>query len=380
MATLARARAAPSRSPSARASLRSRESPRWITRPKRSSRATTNAASPSEYDDALLAAELESLVEDTRAAGGHAHTHVVAFSGGVDSSLCAYLVHRAFGGVGLSRRDGSDGVDGVGELRARKNYAYAAVGVSPSLPSSQLEVARDIARSIGIPLREVFTNEGAVPAYVANEGESCLHCKNELYATLRAVALDAGLEKGFEKDDVSPSDVVVLMYNGTNLDDRADPTRLGLMSAAAHGVRSPLRDTPKERVRQLARVAGLPNWNLAAAPCLRSRLAFGVPALERTLKDVEAAEEAVREILRVRPEENMRVRVLSDGGEKTAFSKRKKAALELDPRHLRVVEADANLREALREALVRCGFEVAETRAFASGSVAKLPPRRREKA
>ena len=110
------------------------------------------------------------------------------------------------------------------------------------------------------------------------------------------------------------------------------------------------------------------------------RQAFGVPALERTLKDVEAAEEAVREILRVRPEENMRVRVLSDGGEKADFSKRKKAALELDPRHLRVVEADASLREALREALVRCGFEVAETRAFASGSVAKLPPRRREKA
>ena len=54
--------------------------------------ATTNAVSPSEYDDALLVAELESLVEDTRVAGCDAHTHVVAFSGGVDSSLCAYLV------------------------------------------------------------------------------------------------------------------------------------------------------------------------------------------------------------------------------------------------------------------------------------------------
>jgi PP-loop superfamily ATP-utilizing enzyme len=253
-------------------------------------------------------------------------------------------------------------------------------------------MARNIAQSIGIPLREVHTNEGVVPEYVANEGESCLHCKNELYATLNALALDA--ESGFSATSKDP--VLVLMYNGTNLDDRADPTRLGLMSAAAHGVYSPLQNTPKERVRQLARVAGLPNWNLAAAPCLRSRLAFGVPALESTLKDVEAAEEAVREILRVRPEENMRVRVLSDetgGGEteetamtvsfgeekNSVFSKR--AALELDPHHLRAVELDASLREALREALARCGFEVAETRAFASGSVAKLPPRMpREKA
>jgi len=161
----------------------------------------------------------------------------------------------------------------------------------------------------------------------------------------------------------------------------------------------------------------LPNWNLAAAPCLRSRLAFGVPALKRTLADVEAAEDAVREILRVRPEENMRVRVLSAPSPETTEKKRggeteespssnasapfsvegaeddakraagsengmprMPAALELDPHHLRLVEADASLREALREALARCGLEVVRTRAFASGSVAKLPPRRKEKA
>ena len=134
-------------------------------------------------------------------------------------------------------------------------------------------------------------------------------------------------------------------------------------------------------------------------PALAPELAFGVPALKRTLADVEAAEDAVREILRVRPEENMRVRVLSaprrrDGARSetspllrasaarfaSSSNNRKPAALELDPHHLRLVEADASLREGAVRALARCGLVVVRTRAFASGSVAKLPPRRKEKA
>ena len=77
--------------------------------------------------------------------------------------------------------------------------------------------------------------------------------------------------------------VEVALYNGTNADDLSDPTRLGLLSAAHHRVNSPICQLAKPRVRELARAAGLSNWNLAAAPCLRSRLAAGVPAGPYTL-------------------------------------------------------------------------------------------------
>ena len=104
-------------------------------------------------DEAELARTLDAMVESTRTAGAGARLHVVAFSGGVDSSLAAYVVHRAFG----------DGESGTSSPRCA-----AAIGVSPSLPQSQLQIARDVASHIGIDLWEVPTHEGDVPEYVAN--------------------------------------------------------------------------------------------------------------------------------------------------------------------------------------------------------------------
>ena len=265
---------------------------------------------------------LEALVRETRASGEGARLHVVAFSGGVDSSLAAYLVHRAFGdGDGDGNGNGDRGVSGDGIARARRG-CVAAIGVSPALPAAQLDVARDVAAAIGVELWEVPTDEGDVPEYVANEGESCLHCKNTLYSTLRAVADAAARAIG---DARVPGDVPgvvsdVALYNGTNADDLTDSTRLGLLSATRYRVNSPLCALSKTRVREVARAAGLPNWNLAAAPCLRSRLAAGVPATPGTLGDVELAECDVRAILNLGPEENMRVRVLGMGTVTTGMS------------------------------------------------------------
>ena len=118
-------------------------------------------------DDARLARELEAMVESTRAAGAGARMHVVAFSGGVDSSLVAHVVHRAFGAGDDDDDDDDDDLSGASPR------CVAAIGVSPSLPQSQLQIARDVAAHIGIPLWELPTNEGDIPEYVANAGAVC---------------------------------------------------------------------------------------------------------------------------------------------------------------------------------------------------------------
>ncbi|TYZ59023.1 hypothetical protein PybrP1_005248 [[Pythium] brassicae (nom. inval.)] len=92
--------------------------------------------------------------------------HVVAYSGGVDSSLAAALVHLAF-----------------------PRSAVACLGVSPALSRQQLTQARAVASQLQLPLWEFETAEGANAEYVANRGESCYHCKTTLYDTIGRVAV-----------------------------------------------------------------------------------------------------------------------------------------------------------------------------------------------
>ena len=164
------------------------------------------------------------------------------------------------------------------------------MGISPAVPEEQVDTARRVAETIGIPFVTTPTHEGSQEMYIANEGKACLACKTELYRTLQAVHRHSSSSS-------RSSSSVVRLYNGTNADDLQDPTRLGLIAAANFQVASPLRDTPKHEVRLAARHLGLPNWNTAASPCLRSRLALGVPATELHLRRIGAAERFVRQQL-----------------------------------------------------------------------------------
>lgn len=134
---------------------------------------------------------------------------------------------------------------------------------------------------------------------------------------------------------------------------------MGLKAAHNFQVRSPIDHLTKAEVRSLARALGLPNWRHAASPCLRSRLALGVPALEAHLRRVEAAENAVRGLLRteLQVHHNLRVRLLSGG----------RGAVELDAE---LLPAAAARMVEVERALAGLGFEgVVALRAFKSGSV-----------
>lgn len=250
--------------------------------------------------------------------------HTIAYSGGIDSSLVALLVHL--------NQHPSDKVQAV-------------LGVSPAVSQEQIKIAEQVATHIGIDLIQVPTTEGSDPIYIANAGKACLACKTHLYSALKAV-VEHTVDQPTQK-----------LYNGTNMDDLQDPTRLGLVAAANFSVHSPLEILTKEQVRQVAKHLGLPNWNYAASPCLRSRLALGVPAMKDDLQRIERAEKYAREQLRVHITTNLRVRLLSGN----------RACIEVDNGEFLEKARAMEWRVLLGDGF---HFDAVECRAFKSGSVA----------
>ena len=288
--------------------------------------------------------------------------NVVAYSGGVDSSLVAALVHRVFSDYDniLSPNNSST-----------RGSVQAVLGISHAVPQTQIDVARKVADFIGIPLMEVSTAEGSDEAYIRNDGHACFVCKTHLYSTLNAVA-NAFMEQYIDNNNIDgqsgSGQQKVILYNGTNADDTRDPTRLGLQAASNFSVHSPLDQITKDQVRQAAKYLGLSNWNAAASPCLRSRLAMGVMATEEHLRAVEFAEAFVREVLELDETINARVRMLSGG----------KAMVELDNSIIESVEDDLATKLNDHGFGDKCinewGFKkFGGVRGFKTGSVAAMP-------
>lgn len=182
---------------------------------------------------------------------------VVAFSGGVDSTLLLKVAHDRLG-----------------------DQVLAVTAVSPSLSIAERDAAASLARGIGALHRLVETREMDDPGYVANDGRRCYHCKRELFRALRHIApIAAGR---------------ALLYGAIPEDFGED--RPGLRAAAEAGVRAPLVEAglTKEMIRELARRFGLPNWDKPAMACLASRLPVNTPVTVEALTLVDRAETAIR--------------------------------------------------------------------------------------
>lgn len=247
----------------------------------------------------------------------------------------------------------------------------AILGVSDAVSSHQIALARQVAEYIDIPMVEVQTNESEDAMYVKNDGSACFACKTALYSALHAVAGYAGGGHGNVKSSTCSSVSIttdntcnVMLFNGTNADDRKDQTRVGLQAADNFNVASPLKFVTKDEVRQAAKHLGLPNWNYAASPCLRSRLAIGVEATRDHLKMIETAENLVKRVLNWEDDvaKDFRVRLLAG----------KRAVIELDQsaniEHMQEILNTNEVEMKLQEIGFMGGL--ADVRLFKSGSVA----------
>ncbi len=191
---------------------------------------------------------------------------VVAFSGGVDSSVVAAAAARSAARV------------------------VVVTAVSPSVPTWQREIAAQVAAQIGVEHRLVETDEVDDQDYVRNDSRRCFHCKTTLYRNLADVCRDSEAVGGNEN---SPRRVTV---SGTNADDLGDH-RPGIQAGRDAGVRTPLAELGfgKTQVRALATRLGLSNADLPASPCLASRIAYGVEVTPARLGKIERAENWLRD-------------------------------------------------------------------------------------
>lgn len=184
---------------------------------------------------------------------------VVAFSGGVDSTFLGRAAREAVG-----------------------SRALLVTADSETYPSSELAEARRLAALIGLPHRVVETRELERPGYAENSPNRCFFCKDELFATLSALA---GAHAG-----------ATIVY-GAVMDDLGDH-RPGMEAARQRAVRAPLIEAElwKEEVRALSRDLGLPTWDKPSFACLSSRFQYGDRITVDKLHRVDAAEAFVRSL------------------------------------------------------------------------------------
>ncbi|MEN6429455.1 MAG: ATP-dependent sacrificial sulfur transferase LarE [Coriobacteriales bacterium] len=229
---------------------------------------------------------------------------LVAYSGGVDSTLLAFAAHVVLG-----------------------EKCVAVLATSDVHTRNEVDDARRTATQLGFCLLEVDTYELADPRFVENSPDRCYYCKSEMFGLLRHVADTHGIK---------------WVLDGSNADDVADH-RPGRKAALEYNVISPLLEAGlhKQEIRDLSQMLGLPTWDKPSMACLATRFPYGSPITDDGLERVMRAEEALRGLgLR-----QFRVRAHGDV-----------ARVEVEPEEM---QRAWDLREAVASAVKDAGFTFA---------------------
>ncbi len=244
---------------------------------------------------------------------------LVAYSGGVDSSLVAFVSSKVL----------------------NKGNAKIILANSPSLNSRELKYARELANKNDWNYSEIETNEFDNQDYRKNNPSRCFFCKFELYSSLDKISKECGIE---------------VVFNGTNLDDLGD-YRPGNKAASQIKVVSPLLDCniSKSEVRDISLSLGLENWSKPAQPCLASRVPYGTEITMNILKQIEDAENYLHDL----GFRNFRVR--NHGSV---------ARIELDESDFKTI-LNKKLRFGIDEKFKKLGFKFVslDLKSFESGSL-----------
>ena len=222
---------------------------------------------------------------------------LVAFSGGVDSSLALAVAARAL----------------------PKSRVLAVTSNNETYLPSELGLAKEFTRSLGIEHLVVNTRELDDPNYASNPTNRCYFCKSTLYSDLANLAVERGYG---------------CVVDGANKDDEGD-YRPGRKAAKELDVVSPLglAGVTKAEVRELAKHLGLPSWDKPALACLSSRFPHGQEITAEKLTQVARAEEFLRSQgyrqVRVRHHGEIARLEVGEGELQRAFMEREEISAEL---------------------------------------------------
>jgi pyridinium-3,5-biscarboxylic acid mononucleotide sulfurtransferase len=184
---------------------------------------------------------------------------LVAYSGGVDSSLLLKVAHDVLGGKVL-----------------------AVIAASETYPQVEGKAAVKFARKLGVRHKLIRTKEFNDERFLSNPPERCYYCKDELFSQLRAIAKKEGIK---------------YVADGSNVSDLSD-FRPGSNASKKHGVKSPLREAgfTKDDIRELSKELKLPTWNKPQLACLASRIPYGTRITKEILKKIDKGEKFLRSL------------------------------------------------------------------------------------